>query len=73
MQLGVLLARMPRVLVCLDGVPMRDVRVVRSRFVIAVAAVFRGAAMMFGSHFVMLCRLFVQFLQLFHDRSSVNI
>jgi len=73
MQFDVLLARLARVLVCVNGVPMRNMSVMRSRFVVAVADVFCRGAMMLGGLFVMLRRLLVQFLQLFHDRSSVNI
>jgi len=73
MQLDVLLARVARMLVCMNGVPMRNVRVMRSRFMVTVADMFRRGAMMLGSLFVMLRRLFVQFLQLFHDRSSMKI
>ena len=72
MQFDMFLARKACVLMCMNRVPMRNMSVVRSRFVVTVADVFSRGAVMFGGFLVMLRRLFVQFLQLFHDRSSVK-
>ena len=67
MQLDMFLARQARMLMGVNRMPMRDVCVVRSRFVVTVANVLSREAVMFGGLLVMLRRLFVQFLQLFHD------
>ncbi|HEV2977491.1 MAG TPA: hypothetical protein VG425_07875 [Casimicrobiaceae bacterium] len=61
-QLDMFLARQARMLVGMNGVPMRDMRMVRSRFVVTVANVLSRRAVMFGGLLVMLRRLFVQFL-----------
>ena len=72
MQLDMLLARQARMLMRMNSVPVRDMRVLRGRFVVTVANVLSRGAVMFGGFLVMLRRLFVQFLQLFHDRSLVK-
>jgi hypothetical protein len=72
MQLDMLLARVACMLVGMDCVAVRHVRVVRRRFVVAFAYVFRRGAVVFGGLFVMLGCLLVQFLKLFHNRSLVK-
>jgi hypothetical protein len=71
-QLDMLLARVPCMLVGVDCMAVGNVRVMRCRFVVAFADVFRRSAVMLGGLFVMLGSLLVQFLELFHDRSSVE-
>jgi len=72
MQLDMFLAGVARMLVGMNCVTMSDMRVVRCRFVVAFAYVLSRGAVVFGGLFVMLRRFLVQFLQLFHDRSSVR-
>jgi hypothetical protein len=71
-QLDVLLARVARMLVGMDCVAVGHMRVMRRRFAVAFAYVFRRSAVVFGGFFVVLGRLLVQFLEFFHDRSSVK-
>lgn len=68
MQLNVLLACLARMFMRMNRMPMRYMSVVSSRFVVTFAYMFCRGAVMFSSFFVVLRRLFVQFLQLFHDQ-----
>jgi len=72
MRLDVLLACKVCMLERMNCVPMGDMRVVGCLFVVPFACVFSSSAVVLGGLFVMLRRFLVQFLQLFHDHSSVK-
>jgi len=72
MQLDMLLACKVCMLERMNCVPMGDMSMVGRCFVAFFAYVFSRSAVVLGRLFVMLRRFLVQFLQLFHDRSSVK-
>lgn len=72
MQLDMLLAGKICMLERMNRVSMGDMSMVGGRFVVLFADVFSRSAVVLGGLFVVLRRFLVQFLQLFHDRSSVK-